>query len=105
MSGLDIRYGDGKTVLGVKVVPGSSRTAIAGVWNGMLKVKVAAPPEDGKANKMLIKLLAEELGIKARDVLIISGQTNPVKQVEIGVILSPDIIAKLTATTSKAAKP
>jgi uncharacterized protein len=104
MSGLDIRYADDKTILGVKVVPGSSRTAIAGVWNGMLKVKVAAPPEDGKANKMLIKFLAEELGVKARDVQIISGQTNPIKQVEIGARLDPDILARLTADTSKATK-
>jgi uncharacterized protein (TIGR00251 family) len=101
MNGLDVRYAGGKTMLGVKVVPGSSRTAIAGVWNGMLKVKVAAPPEDGKANKMLIKFLAEKLGVKARDVQITSGQTNPVKHVEIDAVIEPDSIAKLTAEAAK----
>jgi uncharacterized protein len=104
MSGLDIKYAGGKTILGVKVVPGSSRTAIAGIWNGMLKVKIAAPPEKGKANLALAEFLAGKLGVKARDVQIISGQTNPVKQVEIGARLDPEILAGLTADTSKATK-
>jgi uncharacterized protein len=67
----------------VKVVPGSSRTALAGVLEGMLKVKVAAAPEKGNANKELIKFLAGELGIKRRCIKIITGHTSPVKQVEI----------------------
>jgi len=81
--GLDIKHSGGKTILGVKVVPGSSRTVIAGIWNGMLKVKVSAPPEKGKANEALTLFLAEKLGIKPRDITIVSGQTNPVKHLEI----------------------
>ena len=67
----------------VKVVPGSSRTAIVGALGGMLKVKVAAAPEKGRANKSLIAFLAGELSVKSNRISIVSGLTNPVKQVQI----------------------
>jgi uncharacterized protein len=95
MSGLEVRHAGGKTILGVKVVPGSSRTAIAGVWNGMLKVKVAAPPEKGKANKALVEFLAAALGLKGKDVAVISGQTNPVKHVEIAGRIEASVLDEL----------
>lgn len=67
----------------VKVVPGSSKTALCGVLDGMLKVKVAAAPEKGKANKCLVEFLAKQLGIKKNDIAVCSGQTSPVKQIQI----------------------
>jgi uncharacterized protein len=96
MSGVEVRFSGGRTLLGVKVVPGSSRTVVAGVWNGMLKVKVAAPPEKGKANKALAEFLAEKLGVRARDVTIVSGETSAVKQVEIAAQLDDAAIDRLT---------
>jgi len=83
MSSLDINRSGGKAVIRVKVVPGSSRTAAAGIWNGMLKVKVAAPPEKGKANESLVGFLARSLGIRARDITIVSGHSSTIKKVEI----------------------
>ena len=47
----------------------------------MLKIKVAAPPEKGKANKAIVELLANKLKLKKSDVLIQSGHTSCVKQV------------------------
>ncbi len=70
-------------VFRVKVVPGSSRTAIAGVLDGMLKVKTAAQPEKGKANKSVIDFLAKKLGVRKNAVAIVRGQTNPVKTVQV----------------------
>ncbi len=70
-------------VFTVKVVPGSSKTAVAGVYGGMLKVKVAAPPEKGKANQALIAYLSGKLGVKKNDIIIESGQTSPVKQIRV----------------------
>ena len=100
MSGrLDIKRSGDKTILGVKVVPGSSRTAVAGVWNGMLKVKVAAPPEKGKANESLTAFLAEKLGVKPGDISITSGQTNPVKHIAICGCLDDDVFVRLVAGT------
>ncbi len=79
----------------VKVVPGSSRTAISGILDGMLKVKVAAVAEKGKANKGLIEFLAEQLGIRKNAISIISGQTNPVKIIHITGISAERLAEKL----------
>jgi uncharacterized protein (TIGR00251 family) len=63
----------------LKVVPGSRRDQVVGKLGDRLKVKVAAAPEDGKANKAVCELLAESLGIGVRAVTIVVGQTNPEK--------------------------
>jgi hypothetical protein len=65
----------------VKVVPGSSRTLYCGMHDGMYKIRLAAPPEKGKANKALIDFLAGLLGVKKTAVAIVSGQTNPIKHI------------------------
>lgn len=67
--------------LTVKVVPGSSRTEIAGIYDDMLKIKIAAPPEKGKANKALLEFLAKQLGMRKNALHITSGQTSVIKQV------------------------
>lgn len=67
----------------VRIVPGSSRTQIVGTLDDMLKIKVAAPPEKGKANQSLISFLAKRLGVKKNDINILSGSTNPVKMLSI----------------------
>ena len=80
----------------VKVVPGSSRTTIGGTLGGMLKVKVAAADEKGKANAALIKFLAGELAVKRNSIRIVSGQSSPVKEIVIDGILAEQVI-KLAA--------
>jgi uncharacterized protein (TIGR00251 family) len=72
----------------VKVVPGSSRTRIAGEMGTMLKVNIAAAPEKGKANECLAEYLSEVLGVRKNAVTILSGQTSPVKQLRIAGITS-----------------
>lgn len=63
----------------VKVVPGSSRSRIAGPLGDRLKVQVAAPPEDGKANKAVAEILATWLGLAKSDVELVSGASQPAK--------------------------
>ena len=82
-------------VFTVKVVPGSSKTCIAGLLGGMLKIKIAAPPEKGKANKCLVNFLAETFGVRKNDVKIISGQTNPVKRIQISGTSSEQLLSRL----------
>lgn len=60
----------------VWVQPGASREAVAGVHGDALKVSVSAPPERGKANRALRKLLAEALRIRTSDVHILKGETS-----------------------------
>ncbi len=79
----------------VKVVPGSSKTAIAGALGDMLKVKVAAAPEKGKANECLCGFLADILGVKKNSVSVVSGLTSPVKTVSIAAISRDDFFSKV----------
>jgi uncharacterized protein (TIGR00251 family) len=67
----------------VKVQPRASHTEIAGVLEGVLKVRLNSPPVDGKANQALINLLAKTLGIPKKDISIIRGETNPSKLIHI----------------------
>lgn len=70
-------------LLPVKVVPGSRREEIVGWLGERLKVKVAAPPEDGKANEALCRAIASALGFSARGVSVVSGHSRAEKVVRI----------------------
>jgi uncharacterized protein (TIGR00251 family) len=69
--------------LAVKVVPGSSRDQIVGWLGNALKIKVAAPPDKGRANEAVVELLAKKLGISPNDIQIQSGHASPSKVLEI----------------------
>lgn len=69
--------------LPVKVVPGSSRSGIAGWLGDTLRVRVTAPPERGKANAAVESLLTKALGLSNGGARIISGGSSPRKIVEI----------------------
>jgi uncharacterized protein (TIGR00251 family) len=96
MGGLNIKQKGNTVFLKVKVVPGSSRTAVAGVLDGMLKVKIAAPAEKGKANAALTELLANKLSVKKTAIRISSGLTSSVKEITIEGVTAGQI-ARLTA--------
>ncbi len=90
-----IQQDDNGIVLVAKIVPGSSKTALVGTLDQMVKIKVAAPPEKGKANQCLIAFLAKQLGVKKNAIQIVSGQTNPVKHVKIEGISARTCLEKL----------
>ena len=81
--------------LRIKVVPNASRTKIVGVLGDRLKVSVAAPPEGGKANKMLETLIAKTLGVAKKQVAVVSGHTQPQKRVHITGVEIADAVAVL----------
>ena len=70
-------------LLNVKVVPGSSRDRVAGRYGDGIKVQVSAPPEGGRANRAVEELLAGALALKAHQVKVVKGHTQPRKVVEI----------------------
>ena len=80
----------------VKVVPGSSRDRIAGCLGDALKLTVAAPPEAGKANKAVCKLLAKALGCNLRDVQVVSGATSPQKHLLVTGVTAEQVRRRLT---------
>ena len=73
---LDLQQSDRGVLVPVKVVPGASRSRVVGILDGALKVAVAAPPEKGKANKALIKILAETFDLPKNRVSIEQGQSS-----------------------------
>jgi len=94
-SQLNIQEDEHGVTFVAKIVPGSSKTAVAGILDDMIKVKVAAPPEKGKANQCLIAFLAKKLGIKKNAIQIVTGQTNPVKHVQINGISAEALLTQL----------
>ncbi len=90
MSGVSCR-------LKVKAVPGASRTEIVGRLGEALKIRVAAPPEGGKANREILDLLAERLGMPAASVTLVSGAASPAKVVTLRGITVEQAWARLLA--------
>ncbi|MFA7209005.1 MAG: DUF167 domain-containing protein [Parcubacteria group bacterium] len=67
----------------VKVSPRSSKNEVTKTAEGEYKVRLTAPPVDGEANAMLVKILAEHFGVSKSSVQIIGGKSAKTKIVEI----------------------
>jgi uncharacterized protein (TIGR00251 family) len=70
-------------ILELHVQPGASRTEFAGKHGERIKVRLAAPAHDGKANQALIEFLAGHYGVPKRNVRITSGLKSRQKRVQI----------------------
>ena len=75
-------------VIDLSVVPGAKRTELSGVHDGALRVRLAAPPVDGKANDELLRWLAAELAQPRRAVALLRGTSSRRKQVLVKVALA-----------------
>ena len=95
MADLTIQETPDGVVFSAKIVPGSSRTAVCGSFDGMVKIKVSSAPERGKANRRLVEFLSLQLGMNKSTVRIISGQTSPVKKIEVTGISAKELALKL----------
>ena len=78
--------GDG-VLLQLSVMPNAKRTEVDGLHEGALRVRLAAPPIDGRANAALVAWLAKSLGVAKRDVQVLRGQSSRRKQVAVAVSL------------------
>ncbi|MBK6632368.1 MAG: YggU family protein [Betaproteobacteria bacterium] len=80
----------GHFILSLHIQPGAKRTEIAGLHGDALKIRLAAPPVDGKANDCLIGIIAEALGVPRAQVELLSGATSRYKRVRVrGVTADP----------------
>jgi uncharacterized protein (TIGR00251 family) len=84
-----------ETRIRVRLTPRAAQDRIVG-WEGeTLRVRVTAPPVDGKANAALERLLAKELGLPKGAVAVIGGHTSRDKTVAIGGVVLEQIKAKV----------
>ena len=88
----------------VKAVPRASRDEIVGWLDGALKVRLAAVPQDGRANAALEALLADALGIRKSAVRVAGGHASTRKRVEIDGLAREEIDRRL-ATAGVSAAP
>ncbi|MBK9176030.1 MAG: YggU family protein [Flavobacteriales bacterium] len=78
-------------LLTLHVQPGAKRTEVAGTHGDALKIRLAAPPVDGKANDALLSYLAQQFGVPQRQVELVSGAASRSKRVRVyGPRLRPD---------------
>jgi len=98
---MDIIERHGLAIFAVRVQPRASRNAIAGEWQGALKVRLTAPPVEGRANNALCRYLAERLEISVAAVRIISGERSRTKRVEVRGVTAAQILALASAAGAK----
>jgi uncharacterized protein (TIGR00251 family) len=87
------------TKLTLRVSPGARHGGVVGRQGGVWKIRVAAPPEDGRANDALVRLLAKTLDVPRRDVEIVSGYGARDKVVALAGI-GPDEIERRLASAA-----
>lgn len=80
---VDLRVHGDAVRFRVRVVPRASRTGVAGVHDGALRVRLAAPPVDGKANAALVRFVSRALGVPRAGVRIVGGATGRSKVLEV----------------------
>jgi uncharacterized protein (TIGR00251 family) len=73
----------GAVIVDIHVIPNASRTQADGLHDGALRVRLHAPPVDGKANAALVAWLADTLGIAKSQIEVIRGQTSKRKQLRV----------------------
>jgi uncharacterized protein (TIGR00251 family) len=92
------------TRLRVRVSPGAARGGIVGRHGDAWKLRVTAPPEGGRANEAVVRLLAEKLGLRRRDVAIVSGTSGREKIVDLAGIAPDETERRLASAVSAAGK-
>lgn len=85
----------------MRVIPGARKSQIEGESAGRLKVRLQAPPVEGKANKELLKLLARELGLKKNQLTLARGERSRDKVILLAGISPAEAAAKLKITSGE----
>lgn len=81
----------------VRVTPRAGRSAVAGVRDDVLLIRLAAPPVEGAANEALVDLMSRTFGVPRRYIRIASGERSRTKRVEITGAAPGVLNARLTA--------
>jgi hypothetical protein len=91
------------TKLELRVVPGARRPGVVGRHGPAWKVRVSAPPEDGRANRAVVGLLAEALGLPRQAVWVVAGHRSRDKIVACEGLSAAEVEARLSSALGVAA--
>ena len=83
------------TVLSVRIVPRASKDEVQGLLGAAVKIRLRAPPVEGKANRALLAFLSERLRVPLRRVVLLSGDKARAKRILILGAAEPDVREKL----------
>ena len=89
------------TRLQLRVSPGANRAGVVGRYGQAWKVRVAAPPEDGRANDAVVRLLAETLSVPRDAVTLVAGQSSRDKIVELAGVDESLVEQRLSSAAGK----
>jgi len=82
-------------VLSVKIVPNAPKSKVDGMLGDFLKIRIQAPPVDGKANAALLKFLAKELDVSASRLNVLTGHTGRIKRIVISGVKPQQVVSAL----------
>jgi uncharacterized protein len=91
--------------LTLRVSPGAARSAVVGRYGAGWKLRIAAAPEDGKANDAVVRLLAATLALPERDVRIVSGRASRDKTVALTGMHPEEIERRLAEASGAGEEP
>ena len=83
-------------ILSLHIQPGAKKTELAGEHGDAWKIRLAAPPVDGRANECLLHFLAERLGVGKRQLALISGVAARAKRVRVDGMDAESVRRKLS---------
>jgi len=92
---IEIKEKAGGVQFAVRVIPGASKNEVAGSQDGALKIKLTAPPVEGKANRACIDFLAGLLGLRRSVLAIASGEKSRKKTVAVEGITRAELESRL----------
>lgn len=90
------------TILKIRVVPGARKSELAGEAAGRLKVRLMAPPVEGKANRELVRFLAARLGLKKNRLSLTAGERSREKSILLEGISPDEVRSRLKTALGEA---
>jgi uncharacterized protein (TIGR00251 family) len=88
---------DNQPVISLHVQPNAAKNRVVGLHDGCLKLAVASPPVDGKANKAVLRFLSDLLGVSPRQLMITHGLQSRRKQIVVLALTQEEVRTRLTS--------
>jgi len=97
---IEIEERSGGVIFSVRVAPRGRRDKIEGEFSGAVKIRLKAPPVDGKANESLCRFLAECLNVPKAAVRIVAGEASRSKRIEVAGTTRAEVLAALSGKSA-----